>query len=225
MEKISERNHMRVSIAVYLVLFYTVWSLWNFFGVDFTLGIVNDNQIIESVIAGVLKSVVWILPAVLLIKRYEGEMEMGLKEMFTAKIEWKKYLPIYAIFVAYLFGSKLLRGEAIAVSPEFEPSKIIDDLFVGITEEMLFRGLLLNSALKTSKNVYVPVIVNAGLFLLIHFPIWIHTGIFVSAFTQLGFVSIILLSFIFSQTFIGSRNIMVPVGLHMLWDLIMFIFY
>lgn len=66
--------------------------------------------------------------------------------------------------------------------------------------------------------------INAVMFLLIHFPSWIHKGILIENFANLGFLSIIILGVIFSQTFIKSKSILVPISLHMYWDLLMFLF-
>ncbi|MDE6761083.1 MAG: CPBP family intramembrane metalloprotease [Lachnospiraceae bacterium] len=41
----------------------------------------------------------------------------------------------------------------------------------------------------------------------------------------MGFLSIIILSIIFSWTFIKSKNIWISILLHMYWDLLMFMFY
>ncbi len=94
-------------------------------------------------------------------------------------------------------------------------------LFVGITEEMVFRGWLLNATVSEKKK-WMPVIINSLMFLFIHFPKWIHEGCFVENFQNMGFLSIIILSIIFSWTFIKSKNIWISILLHMYWDLLMF---
>ena len=47
-----------------------------------------------------------------------------------------------------------------------------------------------------------------------------YHGIFVSSFTHFGFIIILLLSVIFSTEFLRSKNILVPIALHMYWDLL-----
>ena len=69
------------------------------------------------------------------------------------------------------------------------------------------------------------VLLNAALFLAIHFPIWIYRGQFnnISIMTNNG-IGVILLSIIFSWTFIKSKNIFVPILLHMIWNLFSILF-
>ena len=94
-------------------------------------------------------------------------------------------------------------------------------LSAGITEELLFRGLLLNTALKDRKSRIV-FIGNAVMFLLIHFPIWIREGVFMTYMTSSAFLQLMVLSLIFSRTFVKSRSIIVPIILHAYWDLLCF---
>lgn len=89
---------------------------------------------------------------------------------------------------------------------------------------MVFRGLLLNITLRDEYK-WSSVLINAGMFLLIHFPIWIYNGELIANFKSLDFFGIIILSVIFSWTFIKSRNIFVPILLHMFWDLLVYVLY
>lgn len=179
------------------------------------------SQFVKS---GVIKNIVWVLPAVLLVKRFESETYVGAKEMFTKKVNVLKYLPIFLIFTVYLLVGTFLQKGKIAISETFGLDKLIIVLFVGITEETVFRGWLLNATLGERKKP-LSVAANAVMFLLIHFPVWIHDGVFIENFRNFGFLSVLILSVIFGVTFIKSRSIWVPVTLHMYWDLLMFLFY
>ena len=97
-------------------------------------------------------------------------------------------------------------------------------MFVGLTEETVFRGWLLNATIQEDKK-WRSIIINAIMLLVIHFPVWIHTGVFISNITSFSFLSVLILSIIFSLTFIKSRNILIPIALHMYWDLLIFMFY
>jgi membrane protease YdiL (CAAX protease family) len=90
---------------------------------------------------------------------------------------------------------------------------------------MVFRGWLLNSALdkNNDKNNQLQIMFNAVLFLVIHFPVWIRNNLFVDYIISGSFIQIMLLSIIFSWSFIKSKNIIVPVVLHMYWDFLCFL--
>ena len=121
-----------------------------------------------------------------------------------------------------LVGAFLEKGR-ISVSETFGISDLIIVFFVGIIEETVFRSWLLNVTIGEQKK-WVLVIINSFMFLFIHFPSWIYQGCFVKNFQNLSFLSPILLSIIFSWTFIKNKNIWIPILLHIYWDLFMLLF-
>lgn len=157
-------------------------------------------------------------------KRNTNVLKPHVLILFAVKTQLFRYFPIFILFTIYLFAGVLLQKGRISISASFQTSDLIIVLFVGITEEMVFRGWLLNAVVREKKK-WIPVIINALLFLLIHFPKWICEGCFIENFQTLSFLSIIILSIIFSWTFIKSKNIWIPILLHMYWDLLMFLFY
>jgi len=100
---------------------------------------------------------------------------------------------------------------------------VIIVLFVGITEESVFRGWLLNATLDRWGK-WCALIVNSLLFLAIHFPKWIVSGEFVYAFTSFGFAEVIALSLLFGWSFLRTRNLLLPIALHMFYDLVVMMF-
>lgn len=214
----------KTALIIYLLVFYGVWTAWEFWAKGLITAAVPNAYLSQFVKSGVIKNIVWVLPAVLLVKRFESETYVGAKEMFTKKVNVLKYLPIFLIFTVYLLVGTFLQKGKIAISETFGLDKLIIVLFVGITEETVFRGWLLNATLGERKKP-LSVAANAVMFLLIHFPVWIHDGVFIENFRNFGFLSVLILSVIFGVTFIKSRSIWVPVTLHMYWDLLMFLFY
>lgn len=211
-----------IVLIIYLLGFYALWTLWEFYGAPWVQTVIGNPCLAELLISGLVKNVVWTLPAIALICRYGSSLRIGLKEMFTARVCWLRYLPVFAGFTVYLLGGALLQG-SLSVNEHFGWEDLIAVLFVGLTEELVFRGWLLNSASGNGK--WLPIFINALLFLVIHFPIWIVEGTVVSNFADLGFLCLLGLSIIFSLTFFKSRSILVPIALHMYWDLLMFLFY
>ena len=211
-------------IIVYVIAFYGIWIAWEFWAKPFLSSTIENEYISQFIKSGIIKNLVWTLPAILLVNHFKTDMYVGLKDMFTTKVRVIKYLPILLLFTVYLLVGTFLQQGSIVISEDFKFSDLITVLFVGITEEMVFRGWLLNATVSENKK-WLPVIINALMFLLIHFPVWIYEGVFIENFQTLGFVGIIILSFIFSWTFIKSKNILIPIVLHMYWDLLMFMFY
>lgn len=213
------------TLGIYFIIFYLAWAICTLCIMP-KIDIFLNESLSAIVKSGILKNLVWTIPAVLLIKKYHDSVEIPLKDMFTNRVNWLKYLPIFLIFTIYiLIGTYKINGN-LQISSDFGLDDIIVVLFVGLTEELVFRGWLLNSTIKDKKDddLYIPIGINALLFLSIHFPRWIADGVFMTNFISLGFISIIVLSVLFSYVFINSRNILIPIALHMYWDLLMFMF-
>lgn len=211
-------------LIIYGIVFYGIWILWELWGKSWIGNAVENEYAAQLVKSGVIKNLVWTLPAILLVKHFQSDIYVSLKDMFAVRTRLLKSLPIFLLMTIYLLVGLLLQKGKIAISETFEASDLIIVLFVGITEEMVFRGWLLNATVG-EKQKWLPISINAVLFLFIHFPGWISEGQFIDHFQNLGFLSILLLSVLFSWTFLKSRSIWVPVFLHMYWDLLLFLFY
>ncbi len=220
----DDRKQMKKKgwIIVYFVIFYFVWTIGHFF-IEEYIDCLFSNQVVNQIIkSGIIKNLIWTLPAILLVKRYKNQMFISLEEMFTNKVNLIKYIPFFLGFTAYILGSAIIYGDI----KEFhmpEASALIIVIFVGITEETVFRGLILNATI-TDTQKWEPILLNSILFLAIHFPRWLMEGQFFSSILSFGSISVVILSVIFSWTFIKSKSIIVPITLHMYWDLLMFMF-
>ncbi|MDR0491200.1 MAG: CPBP family intramembrane metalloprotease [Oscillospiraceae bacterium] len=202
----------KLTLIIYILCFYAAWTVF----VLCIKGNIN-SQIIKE---GVIKTAVWVLPAMLLTYIFRDSVQIGLKEMFVTKVKWRQYIWVYALLAAWvLLGGFFHQG---GLSFVIDPDALITVLFVGITEEMVFRGWLLNATVKDMPG-WLAVLINAALFLIIHFPRWIQEGIFISTFTSFNFIGIVALSVVFSVSFLKSKNLLVPITMHMLYDLMMFV--
>lgn len=211
-------------LVIYLIAFFGLWSL-NEMVVFEKLNIFIENEIvIQFIKTALIKNLVWTLPAVVLIHHFKSDVYVSLKEMFFVNVNWLTYLPTFILFTVYLLGGAILQNGKLEIASDFGFDKLIILLFVGITEELVFRGWLLNILISEDKK-WRYILTNAVMFLVIHFPIWIQEGVFISNFTSFGFLCILILSIVFSCTFLKSKNILVPVALHMYWDFLVFMFY
>ncbi len=221
MQKTSNNGLKNTVLIVYLIAFYSIWTIWEFYVKPFIGNTFENEYIAQLIKSGVIKNLVWTLPALLLIHRFKSDVYITLKEMFTAKVNWLKYLPVYIIFTVWVLAGSFLSNGKLEISGGFGIDDIIIVIFVGLTEETVFRGWLLNAMFRENKK-WLYIMINAAMFLAIHFPTWIFQGVFISMFTSFSFLGTIALSIIFSCTFLKSRNILVPITLHMYWDLLVF---
>lgn len=222
-----KNKKLTLTLIIYFILFYTAWAGFGWLIQNHLLDWTGNNEIVVQTVRSVIvKNLVWTLPAFILIKHFENDCYIGLKEMFTTKVKLLDVLPIFIACIIYTLAGVFKKGDWSIVE-SFGWSKIIIVLFVGITEEMVFRGWLLNVTVKNADREWkqwIATAVNAVLFLTIHFPIWFYEGVFVRNFQSFAFTSILILSCMFSWLFIKTKNILVPIILHMLYDLLVFMF-
>ena len=167
------------------------------------------------------KLVVWTIPAFLLILNYDNSMSISLKGMFANKVKWLRYLPVILAIVAYnLIGAYITYGNIAITAPVQIASLFEIVLFVGITEEPVFRGFLLNVLLKNMQALWA-VIISSIMFVIIHFPLWISEGSLSNPLMFLqNCIGVFAISLVFGWTFVKSKNIFVPIIIHMIWNLL-----
>lgn len=220
-DNVMKNNKVLPVLIVYVIVFYGIWTVWEFWIKHFIDNSVENELLSQLIKSGLIKNLVWTFPAILLVRLFKSDVYIGLKEMFSAKVNWLKYLPLFIIFTVCILAGSVVRNGRLQISGDFGADKIIIVLFVGLTEEMVFRGWLLNAVFREDKK-WPYIIINAVMFLAIHFPTWIYNGVFFGNFASFGFLEILVLSVIFSCTFLKSRSILVPMTLHMYWDLLIF---
>lgn len=216
-----------ITLVIYTVLFYTAWSVYQFVFAEIIKREVNNEVVSMLISSGAVKNIIWTLPAVVLIVWFEDDMFAGTKDMCRFSRKDLMGIPVMLGLAAYILIGAFIRKHGLFINQSFGLDDVIIVLFVGLTEETVFRGWLLNAFLKnadTDKKRYIAVGINALMFLLIHFPIWIVSGDFVKNITSFGFVIILVLSVIFSYCFIKTKNIFVPIIIHSIYDLLIFMF-
>lgn len=211
------------ALAVYCILFYGLWTAIELAIYPWMEGNISLGWLCQLLKSGAVKNLVWTLPALLLIRRCNSEMYVKLEDMFRVPDHWLRYLPLFLLCTVHILLSSALLNDCLMVNEAFGIAEWIVVLFVGITEEAVFRGWLLNAAVCEDRK-WLPVLLNALAFLLIHFPVWIKRGVFAANFANFNFLGILILSVIFSWTFIRSRGLWIPILLHMYWDLLCMMF-
>ena len=217
-----KRQRLKLPVLViYALIFYCIWSLFELFIKGAVSAAIENELIAQFIKSGMIKNLVWTLPAVFLIRFFEDDSYLRLKEMFTNKVNLSKFVPLFLAFTAYvLLAALLTRGN---ISAGIGGDDLIILLFVGITEETVFRGWLLNATIYENRK-WLPVMINAVMFLLIHFPSWIASGEFSDISVIPNALCVLALSVIFSLSFIKSKSIWLPIALHTYWDLLVFLF-
>jgi len=209
-------------IVIYCVIFFAVWTFREI--VVRPVWLNQFDGLTWHILESSMKLLVWTLSAILLIKYFQDDMCIGLKEMFTTKPRWFKGAWIVILIMLLPIFQALIFGGRLSIDPNFESTSLIQGvMFAGITEELVFRGFLLNTFLKRMK-MWKAILLDAALFALIHFPIWIYSEFTISDFL-LATPQVMLLSTVFAYSFIKTKNIFIPIAIHMLWNLLVITLY
>lgn len=210
-------------LVLYLVLFFAAWTASELLAVPRLSGL---SPMAFTLVREVgLKVLIWLLPALLLIRRYEDRLALPRRALFRRPSSWVPCLEVLAVFVLCLAVGNAVRSHGLTLTPGFGWDDVVWLLFVGLCEETVFRGWLLNALLdradlEKASLPWKPVVLTSALFLLIHFPIWIRTGAFAHNLTGGAFLSILVLSAVFSWALWKTRTLTVPILLHSAWDLL-----
>jgi len=172
-----------------------------------------------------IKLIIWTIPAVFLVCYNSSDMFLTLREMLNSKVKLTPYVLLSIGILAYcLVSSIVINGNITLTRPDPLSWLIGGVLLVGITEEVLFRGFFLNALLRKTSTIYAHV-VSSLMFVVVHLPWWIYSGSASDLLSALvACVSIFALGFIFGWAFMKSRNIFIPIFLHMLWNLLQTLF-
>ncbi len=222
-----KNKKLAAAFILFAVWIYSMWSLLHILLYPIMEAGINEQWLFVLTEDGLIKNLVWTLPAVLLIKHFSSELYIGIRELFSFHKGCVKYTLISFVLAAIVIGGSLIRRHGFQISGDFDVSMLITSLLVGISEETVFRGFMLNSMLtgadtKAKQNTALGI--NAVMFLLIHFPRWIYKGMFVSAFTGFGFITVMLLSVLFGIIMMRCRSIWPSVIIHSVYDLAVFLF-
>ena len=209
-------SKLRTSLIIYAMILYVLWSLLELY-LKTQIGF---DEFTKEVY---IKLVFWLLPAIVIHFRFSDNMFIKKEEMYLLRKNCWIFVPIMLLFTIYIFISEYLTNGKITISDSFGINTVVEVLSIAIGEEMVFRGLFLNAILNDNKK-YLAVFINSLMFLVIHFPAWIQGDIFISVFTSGGFITVLLVSCIFSFVFIKTKSIWTAIFLHFWWDLLLFMF-
>lgn len=219
----DSRKKSFIAAGCYYLLLLSAWAFLELNVMTSLIGSVPEvtAEIIKEI---VLKLPIWFLPAFILSRRFDSKMYARKKEMFSFKKSHAPYLLIIIAFAAHHAMLMFRFNGGISIKSGFSFVDVVIAASVGLSEEMVFRGYLLNAALKENNmlNNIIAAACNSILFLMIHFPVWYRKGVLITYLSNGSFIQIIVLSLIFSFVFIKTKSIVIPAILHMVWDVLCF---
>ena len=203
---------------IYLgLIFITIWSI-NILFISPKLIIFGDD--IAVFLQIIIKFILWCGYGYYFIKLYNKNLAIKKEELFKMKSHhFMLKILLAVVVVAILSMFKNHRGFNIN---SFTLEDFINKfLLVGIEEELVFRGLVLNGL--TKKETFIKAsIVTSILFALIHIPGYIRLEL------ELGLIiinclKILAVSCVYNYIFKETKSIWPIVIIHGVWDLLFFL--
>ena len=135
--KAGDTMRKKLALTIYVVVFYAIWTVRTILFSDLFSDI---NPITAQILKEIIKTLIWFVPAWILIGKYNDSMFVKKENIFGLKIPWLKLLPVIAVFSVFILINSYRTNGKIAINESFGVHSIIIVLFVGVTEETVFRG-------------------------------------------------------------------------------------
>ncbi|MDP4182386.1 MAG: type II CAAX endopeptidase family protein [Bacillota bacterium] len=190
------KTHKLHYLFIYFLLFYAVWTLHRSISSPY---IYENYKGIEGVlINAIIKVLIWAVPVFIYIRYIDERKPMTflkLNKRALIGLFWGILITLALVGVnlikVYIFG----KGK---INIDVSLDNIINVVLITcITEEIVFRGFLLNK-LEEFIEFWGANIIAAILFVTIHFPIWIMEG---DGITLQKVISVMILGILFGYTY------------------------
>lgn len=179
----------------------------------------------------VAKPVVFVLPVLYYIKRYEK------KDIFSAldirlKLKLQDVLLVLSIggifAISAIMANVLKFHKVVLLQNSFQLQTlvyiVVMALMTGISEEILSRGFVLKRLYAESKNIYTASFFASILFFFLHVPI-LFTNLKLTGNLLLMFMAMdIILSLVNSFVFLERKNLVLPILIHTFYNLSIILF-
>ncbi|WP_167751495.1 CPBP family intramembrane glutamic endopeptidase [Lentibacillus salicampi] len=171
-----------------------------------------------------IKIVVWVLPVLWLVTAVEKRNPLtylGLSVNVSKGLKWAGWFTL-ALAVCFLMANVLILGNGINLDLGFD-EWLNTIIIVGITEEIVFRGFILNKCMEMF-NFWKANIITSLLFVSIHFPIWIYEGLFQFPYVIGTTVNVFVVGVLFGYVYKKSGSLWSVIIIHSMYNLFVTVF-
>lgn len=171
--KSAERRRSE-TLSIYILMFFTVWTVYE---LNLLAGIYSNNAVLYNIVRNSIKYIVWTVPVFILLRYvYNSDPVSYLKldNNLAKGVIWG--IAIGFLIVLYHVIRNYIMGDGSFNFNIDMYTWIHRIILIGITEEIVFRGFILQKLQEKLEFMYANII-SSVLFLLIHFPGWYIRGI------------------------------------------------
>lgn len=210
------RTEPRLQVILFLAAFFALWTIRATWLIRFDQSIQSSE--IRVAFATLVKVLLWTIPAALFgywARRANPIQYLGLSVLPKTKT-WAICLLAISLFCILILSFELLVGhKSLSLGTQSVasiPSKISIFVVSPFVEEMLFRGLILKE-LSAFVRPAISNIVASILFVGIHLPYWISSGVQLREIASTS-IGILLFSLFAGWLYSFSKSIWPPTAAH-----------
>lgn len=206
---------MRKNPILYALVLLIIWATVTVYGSVFLAG--GKNVKLDEMVSTQPSYSIFLACFIVLLYTFMRKIKTDVG--FNGNLNMKHWIYIYPVIViTILLALVFMKG---VVNTSTILLVLVNTFVVGISEELMFRGILLNSFVQKFSYVKSIIIVSL-LFGLVHISNGFVTGDFAAATTQAFMATFSGILFIAMR--IRSINIIPAMILHWLWDFVVFSF-
>lgn len=203
---INKNNYKKQSLVLLIIYTFAFFLVWAMYEIYFRNIIHNESTLLSIIIRNSIKIIVWTAPVLILLKYYYKNspiLYLKLNCNITNAVVWGTSIGlliiIYNVIWNYIFGTGKFNFN-------FGIYRWIHHIIlIGFTEEIVFRGFILQKAQELT-GFWVANIISSVLFLLIHFPRWYKDGLLQGGFFNLLSAMVFVIVFSLVQGYILKRT-------------------
>lgn len=203
---VTENNHKNQSIVLLLLYVFVLFLVWTIYEMFIRINLHSESTLLNIIIRNSIKIIVWTVPVLILLKYYYKDSVISYLKLNCNVINgvvWGSIIGLlivmYNITWHYIFGTGKF-------SFNFGLYRWIHHIIlIGFTEEIVFRGFLLQKV-KELTGFWLANIISSVLFLLIHFPRWYKDGLLLGGFFNLLSAIVFAIAFSLLQGYTLKRT-------------------
>lgn len=144
---------------------------------------------------------IWVIPAILLIIKYNEQLQYNIKELFSKFQLNKSFILVITVTFIYIIVGMLVNLHGFWLNDQVDLCFVlIKYMIVGFVEEIVFRGWGYNSLVPILSHKKA-MMVTTILFILLHFPSYFIKLIRFGTFDYIGLIiqsiSVLIWGFVF----------------------------
>lgn len=206
----------------FILLWAMLTDAWNYSGILFPADMLSLGRYLY----GYFSRILWMLPAFLLLYRFERNLSWDRKQLFSRPKPEPVFLAFIALTAIYALASMALNHHSWHMTSEL-PFLTMKLMIVGIGEETVFRGWGYN-ILRKFHSEKASLMISAFLFAALHWPAYFIKLLLYGRFDWAGIlgqsISAFACGLLFAVMLKRSRTLWNPVLAHFYYDWMLEVF-